>query len=164
MRVKGMALTAALAVVSACSRAPAGPPQGQAMPPTPVVIAVAHSTPIEDASEYVGTLRSLRSTTVQPQIDGQITKILVTAGQRVAQGAPLMQIDARRQQAAVSSQQAELVAAEAAVAYARPQQQRNPEPLTARAVSQQQSEQTQKPPRTAQGKPAGPPGPGPPPG
>src|SRR4051812_14985784 len=150
MRVKGMALTAALAVVSACSRAPAGPPQGQAMPPTPVVIAVAHSTPIEDASEYVGTLRSLRSTTVQPQIDGQITKILVTAGQRVAQGAPLMQIDARRQQAAVSSQQAELVAAEAAVTYARQQQQRNTELLAAGAISRQALEQSETALRTAE--------------
>ena len=54
------------------------------MPPTPVVIAPARPTPIEDAS-----------------------------------GATLMEIDARRQQAAVSSQQAELAAAEAAVGYAR---------------------------------------------
>ena len=50
------------------------------------------------------SLRPLR------QIDGQITKILVAAGDRVRQGAPLMQIDARLQQAAVSSQQAELAA------------------------------------------------------
>ena len=64
--------------------------------------------PIEDASEYVATLKSLRSTTIQPQIDGQITQILVKSGDRVRQGAPLMQIDPRRQQAAVSSQEAEL--------------------------------------------------------
>ncbi len=56
------------------------------MPPTPVVLAPARATPIEDASEYVASLKSLRSTTVQPQIDGQITKILVAAGDRVAAG------------------------------------------------------------------------------
>ena len=71
----------------------------------------ARATPIEDTTEYVATLKSLQSTTVQPQIDGQITKILVVSGDRVAQGAPLMQIDPQRQQAAVSSQQAEFVAA-----------------------------------------------------
>src|SRR6185369_10341406 len=137
IRVRGMymrrrtVLAAVVVAASACNRAPAGPPPGMAMPPTPVVLASAQATPIEDTSEYVASLKSLRSTTVQPQIDGQITKILVTAGDRVRQGAPLMQIDARRQQAAVSSQQAELAAAEAAVAYARQQQQRNAELLAA---------------------------------
>ena len=87
---------------------------------------------------------------MQPQVDGQITKIHVAAGDRVRQGAPLMEIDARRQQAAVSSQQAELAAAEAAVAYARQQQQRNRELLTAGAISQQQSEQTETQLRTAE--------------
>jgi len=144
------ALAAIVAVASACNRAPAGPPPGQAMPPTPVVLASARTTPIEDTSEYVASLKSLRSTTVQPQIDGQITRILVTAGDRVRQGAPLMQIDARRQQAAVSSQQAELAAAEAAVAYARQQQQRNAELLTAGAISKQATEQTDTALRTAE--------------
>src|SRR5258708_17066035 len=120
-----MGVLAVTVVIAGCNRAPAGPPCGQGMPPTPVVLATARAMPMEAASEYVASLKSLRSTTVQPQIDGQITKILVTAGDRIRQGALLMQIDARRQQAAVSSQQAELVAAEAAVSYPRQQQQRN---------------------------------------
>jgi RND family efflux transporter MFP subunit len=136
-------------VVGGCKGAPSGPPPGQGMPPTPVVVAAARATPIEDASEYVAALKSLQSTTVQPQIDGQITKILVVAGDRVRQGAPLMQIDARRQQAAVSSQQAELAAAEAAVAFARQQQQRNSELYAAGAISKQQLEQTETAQRTA---------------
>jgi RND family efflux transporter MFP subunit len=144
------AFVAVVAVASACNRAPAGPPGGQAMPPTPVVLASARATPIEDASEYVASLKSLRSTTIQPQIDGQITKILVVAGDRVREGAPLMQIDARRQQAAVSSQQAELAAAEAAVNYARQQQQRNNELYTAGAISKAQLEQTDTAQRTAE--------------
>ena len=143
------AVIASAIVVSGCKGAVAGPPPGQSMPPTPVVLAAARATPIEDASEYVASLKSLRSTTVQPQIDGQITKILVVAGERVRERAPLMQIDARRQQAAVSSQQAELVAAEAAVAYARQQQQRNNELYTAGAISKQQLEQTETAQRTA---------------
>jgi RND family efflux transporter MFP subunit len=148
IRIAG-AIGLAAAIISGCNRAPAGPPPGQGMPPTPVVLAAAHPAPIQDASEYVASLKSLRSTTVQPQVDGQITKIDVVAGDRVRQGAPLMEIDARRQQAAVSSQQAELAAAEAALSFARQQQQRNNELYAAGAISKQQLEQTDTAARTA---------------
>ena len=50
-----MILTAALA---GCNRQPAGPPSGQGMPPTPVTLAAARTTPIADNSEYVGSLKS----------------------------------------------------------------------------------------------------------
>lgn len=143
------ALTATAVIMIACNRAPAGPAPGQGMPPTPVALADARATPIEDTSEYVASLKSLRSTTVQPQIDGQITKILVAAGARVARGAPLMEIDARRQEAAVSSQQAELAAADAAVSYAQQQQQRDSELYTAGAISKQALEQAETARRTA---------------
>src|SRR6185503_19081132 len=99
-----------------------GAPQG--FPPTPVKVVEARTTALEDATEYVATLKSLRSTTIQPQIDGQITQILVKSGDRVTQGMPLVQIDPRRQQAAVSSQQANQAAKEAGVAYARQQHER----------------------------------------
>jgi len=111
------------------------------MPPTPVAIQAAAMSPVDDTTEYVATLKSLRSTTVQPQIDGQVTQIHVKSGDRVAQGAPLMQIDPRRQQAAVSSQEAELAAREAAVAFARQQAQRTSELYAAGAISKQEQEQ-----------------------
>ena len=105
--MRGNAALVALAVAAAaCSKAPAGPPPGQAMPPTPVVLSTARTAPIEDASEYVATLKSLRSTTVQPQIDGQVTKIFVASGDTVKQGDPIMQIDPARQAALVNSGQA----------------------------------------------------------
>src|SRR5262249_35819483 len=63
------------------------------------------------------------------------------SGQRVARGAPMMQIDARVQQAAVSSQEAELAARQAAVAFARQQAQRTSELYTAGAISKQEQEQ-----------------------
>ena len=106
--------------------------------------------PIEEATEYVGTLKSLHSTTIQPQVDGQITRIFVKSGDRVAQGAPLVQIDPRRQQAAVSSQEAERAAREAAVAYARQQAQRARDLLAAGAISRQESEQADTALRTAE--------------
>ena len=133
---------------SACKGGQSGPPP--AFPPTPVTLEAARTAPVEDATEYVATLKSLRSTTVQPQTDGQITRISVKSGDRVAQGAPLMQIDQRRQQAAVSSQEAERAALEASVAYARQQGQRAAALFAAGAISQQEKEQADTALRTAE--------------
>jgi RND family efflux transporter MFP subunit len=140
----------AAAATTACNRGqqtPAGPPQ---MPPTPVKIEVARVAPIEDTTEYIATVKSLRSTAIQPQIDGQITQIFVKSGDRVRQGAPMMQIDQRRQQAAVSSQEAELGARDAAVTFARQQAQRSAELLAAGAISRQELEQADTALRTAE--------------
>jgi len=147
---RGMAaagVAAALSVAACRGGQTAAPP---AFPPTPVEIATARAMPLEDATEYVATLKSLHSTTVQPQIDGQITQILVKSGDRVRQGAPLMQIDPRRQEAAVSSQEAERAAREAAVAFARQQAQRANELFAAGAISRQELEQAETALRTAE--------------
>ena len=152
MRIRAAVAATLMAVLTAaCSRGgqPAQTaPQG--FPPTPVKLVAAALTPLDDVTEYVATLKSLRSTTIQPQIDGQITQIRVKAGDRVRRGDPLMQIDARRQQAAVSSQEAERAAREANVAYARQQQQRASELFAAGAISKQELEQAQTALRTAE--------------
>jgi RND family efflux transporter MFP subunit len=139
----------AAAALPACNRSPAqGPPP--AMPPTPVALATAAATPLDDTTEYVAMLKSLRSTTVQPQTDGQITQLFVKSGDRVRDGAPLFQIDPRRQQAAVASQQAEVAAKEAATAFARQQVQRTSELFKAGAISKQEAEQAETALRTAE--------------
>jgi RND family efflux transporter MFP subunit len=61
-----------------------------------------------------------------------------------------MQIDPRRQQAAVSSQEAERAAREASVAYARQQAQRANDLLAAGAISRQEMEQAETALRTAE--------------
>ena len=61
-----------------------------------------------------------------------------------------MQIDPRRQQAAVSSQEAERAAREAAVNFARQQAQRSNELFTAGAISRQELEQSETALRTAE--------------
>ena len=147
-RTASAALWAALAV-AACNRAQSGAPPPQ-LPPTPVTLATAEARPIEETTEYVATLKSLRSTTIQPQIDGQITQIFVKSGDRVRQGAPLMQIDPRRQQAAVTSQEAERAAREAAVAFARQQAQRTQDLYAAGAISKQEQERAETELRTAE--------------
>src|SRR5262245_39322394 len=84
--------TAALA--PACGRRPAagGPPA------LPVEVVTLAERPVEQGTEFVGTVKSRRSTTVQPQVEGFITAILVRSGDRVAPGTPLMQIDPSAQQ------------------------------------------------------------------
>ncbi|HWF85947.1 MAG TPA: efflux RND transporter periplasmic adaptor subunit [Vicinamibacterales bacterium] len=151
MYFKKGAVAALLTVAAAaCNRGQAQPPGAQGMPPSAVMLAVAQAEPVEDASEYVATLKSLHSTTIQPQIEGQITQIFVKSGDRVKQGAPLMQIDPRRQQAAVSSQEAERASKEANVNYARQQAQRASELLKAGAISKQEQEQAETALRTAE--------------
>jgi RND family efflux transporter MFP subunit len=112
-----------------------------AFPPAAVTLAAARTTDIEDATEYVATLKSLKSTVVQPQIDGQITQIFIKSGDRVGQGARLLQIDPSRQQAVVSSQEAERAARQASVSFARQQHQRASELYAAGAISKQELEQ-----------------------
>ena len=148
MRATSAAIVAALLLTSGCTRGQTSGPQG--FPPVTVKLATVRASDIEDASEYVASLKSLHSTTIQPQIDGQITQIYVKSGDRVKEGAPLLQIDPRRQQAAVSSQEAERAAREANVTFARQQRQRASELFAAGAISKQELEQAETALRTAE--------------
>ncbi|MGC9157542.1 MAG: efflux RND transporter periplasmic adaptor subunit [Terracidiphilus sp.] len=62
--------------------------------------------PVPQSSEYVATIKSRRSATLQPQVSGQLTQIDVHSGDSVRAGQPLMEIDPRQQRAAVASQEA----------------------------------------------------------
>lgn len=84
-----------------------------APPPTSVQAIVLAPKPIPHFSEFVATIRSLRSTTVQPQVEGYVREIFVAAGDRVRQGQPLMQIDPDRQQATVGVIESQRAAREA---------------------------------------------------
>src|SRR4029453_11864172 len=55
--------------------AAAGPP-----PAMPVETIVLHNAPVERTSEFVGIIKSRSSTTVQPQVEGIITRIAVASG------------------------------------------------------------------------------------
>ena len=124
----------------------------RSFPPAAVKLEAAKPAPIEDSSEYIAVLKSLNSTAVQPQIDGQIIAIFAKSGDRVSQGQRLVQIDPSRQQAAVSSQEAERAAREADVAFARQQYQRTTELLAAGAISKQEQEQAETSLRTAEAR------------
>lgn len=95
-------------------------------------------------------IKSRRSSEIRPQVDGIITGIFVRSGDRVAPGRALLQIDARREQAALESSQASRAAQEAAVAYATQQFDRARQLLDAGATSQQEFEQAETNLKTAQ--------------
>ena len=120
-------------------------------PPAMAVEAITlQASPVERATEYVGTLKSRRSTTIQPQAEGFITRIHTTAGTRVNAGAVLMEIDAGRQRAAVASLESVRAARQADVALARQQAERAKALLDVGATSQAEYEQAQAAVKTAE--------------
>ena len=75
----------------------------QAMPVQTVTVTLA---PVPQSSEYVATIKSRRSATLQPQVSGILTQIRVHSGDHVRAGQALMEIDPRQQAATVASARA----------------------------------------------------------
>ncbi len=95
-----------LCLTAACSRQEvrAGgtdPPQG-----LPVKVRLISAQKVGESTEYLATLKSRSGSVLQPQVDGQITRIFVRSGDRVETGAPLLEIDPLKQQATVNNQEA----------------------------------------------------------
>ena len=80
----------------------------QAKQPAPPPVSVKTQTislqPVPKADEFVATVKSRRSASIQPQVDGTLTRILVKSGDRVRAGQVLMTIDPLKQQATVDEQ------------------------------------------------------------
>jgi RND family efflux transporter MFP subunit len=124
---------------------PQAPPGGAggpgAFPPTEVKTVALEPKPIPRSSEFVATIRSLNSTTVQPQVEGIVRQVFVKAGDRVRAGEPIIQIDPDKQQASVTSTESQRAAREADLAYARQQLARMQKLYEAGAVSRAELEQ-----------------------
>ncbi len=52
----------------------------------PVQTQAVNLTPVPQSSEYVATIKSRRSATLQPQVDGRLTEIRVHSGDHVQAG------------------------------------------------------------------------------
>ncbi|MGD0444503.1 MAG: efflux RND transporter periplasmic adaptor subunit [Edaphobacter sp.] len=100
-RVLPTFVCAAACLVAGCkSAAPAAPPPGA----MPVQVAPVTLSPVPSSDSYVATIKSRRSATMQPQVDGNLVKIFVKSGDLVKAGQALMRIDPLRQAATVLSQ------------------------------------------------------------
>jgi len=97
-----MVICAAACLVAGCKPAPPPPPPPQAMP---VQVASVTLSPVPNSDTYVATIKSRRSSTMQPQVDGNLVKIFVKSGDLVQAGQVLMRIDPLKQMATVQSQQ-----------------------------------------------------------
>jgi RND family efflux transporter MFP subunit len=86
---------------SGCSDTQAKPPAQQPLPVKTQTISLA---PVPRQDEYVSTIKSRRSASIQPQVDGSLTRILVKSGDHVHAGQVLMTIDPLKQQATVDQQ------------------------------------------------------------
>jgi len=91
--------------VGGCKQKPAAP-VGAGMQGLPVQTATVTLAPVPQSSEYVATIKSRRSATLQPQVDGRLTQIRVRSGDHVKAGQLLMDIDPQRQLASVDSARA----------------------------------------------------------
>src|SRR5204863_2761824 len=109
-----------VALTAACHRGDpsAAPP---APPPMSVGTIVLQNKPIEQASDFIATVRSLKSSTVQPDVEGVVSHIFVKSGDHVSAGAPVVQIKPDKQQATVQSTEANRAGVEADVEYWRGQ-------------------------------------------
>ncbi len=98
-----LVLLMAFAVVtsSGCSNSEAKQPAAHALPVKTQTINLA---PVPRLDEYVATVKSRRSASIQPQVDGSLTRILVKSGDHVRTGQVLMTIDPLKQQATVDQQ------------------------------------------------------------
>jgi RND family efflux transporter MFP subunit len=143
--------------VAACGGGPEGAPGGAGaaggrggFPAMDVKTITAAPKPIPQTSEFVATIKSLRSTNIQPQVEGFVRQIMVKAGDRVRRGQPLVQIDPDKQQATVSATQSQRASREADLEYAHQQLARMQKLFDAGAVSRAELEQAETAVKTAQ--------------
>jgi RND family efflux transporter MFP subunit len=107
----------------------------------PVKVQEARATALNDASEYVATLKSRDSAVIMPQVEGQVVKIFVHSGDAVGTGAPLMEIDPLKQQATVKSQESSRAAQQANVIWTKQQYERSQGLYSAGVISKQDLDQ-----------------------
>jgi RND family efflux transporter MFP subunit len=131
-----------LGLLSACGRsAQGGAPQG--LPALHVKAEIAQEQKVGDFTEYLATLKSRSSSVLQPEVEGQVTRIFVKSGDHVSPGQVLMEIDPRRQEATVNSNEANWRSKNAALDYNLKELERRKGLYAAGVISRQDLDQAQ---------------------
>ncbi|PYT86888.1 MAG: efflux RND transporter periplasmic adaptor subunit [Acidobacteria bacterium] len=128
--------------LAGCGKSSANAP-GAGPGAMPVQVRIATAAKIPETTEYLSILKSRHSAAINPQVEGQITKILVKSGDHVTAGTPLLQIDPLKQEATVSSQEASRMAQEANVRYTRISLERSQKLHDAGVISKQELDNAQ---------------------
>src|SRR3954468_20768927 len=114
-----------------------------AAPATSVGIVALQPAPIEVSSDFISTVRSLHSTTIQPQVDGRVTRVFVKSGDVVRAVSPIVQIDPEKQSATLQNTESQRAARVADVTYWKNQVERLQALLKAGAISQNEFDTAQ---------------------
>jgi RND family efflux transporter MFP subunit len=123
---------------SGCSKTEAKQPAPQAMPVKTQTISLA---PVPRVDAYVATVKSRRSASIQPQVDGSLLRILVKSGDHVRAGQALMTIDPLKQQATVDQQRSTETQKKATYDYNRSEVERQRQLYEAGVTSKQNYDQ-----------------------
>ena len=92
--------------VAGCQQKQAPPAAAAGMQAMPVKTVAVTMAPVAQSNEYVATIMSRRSATLQPQVSGRLTAINVRSGDHVKANQVMMSIDAQPQVATVEAQRA----------------------------------------------------------
>jgi RND family efflux transporter MFP subunit len=101
-----LALPLLLVAALGCNKSQPQQQPGAGMQALPVQTLTVAAVPVPQADEYVATIKSRRSATINPQVDGNLTRILVQSGDHVTTGQLLMEVDPAKQEATLASQTA----------------------------------------------------------
>jgi RND family efflux transporter MFP subunit len=134
---------AASVFVHGCQKSAADNAPGAGAPAMAVQVQIAPALKIPDTSEYLSILKSRHSAAINPQVEGQITRIIVKSGDRVEVGTPLLQIDPLKQEATVNSQEAARAAQEANLRFAKISLERAQKLLDAGVISKHEFDNAQ---------------------
>jgi RND family efflux transporter MFP subunit len=106
-RIFGIGIAVALGIaITGCQQKQAQTAAAAGMQAMPVQTVAVTLAPVAQSSEFVSTILSRRSTTIQPQASGRLTEIRVKSGDHVAAGQVMMEIDSLPQRATVEAQRA----------------------------------------------------------
>lgn len=101
----------------------------------PVQVATVQDNSVPQGDTYVATIKSRRSATINPQVDGNLTRIYVKSGDAVKAGQLLMTIDPLKQEATVAQQRGTEAQKKAVLDYNRVEENRQQQLYAAGVIS-----------------------------
>jgi multidrug efflux system membrane fusion protein len=125
-----------LGATASATTAPATPP------PVPVSVASALERSVTEWDEFSGRVRAIDRVEIRPQVSGVIESVHFQDGQLVKKGDALFTIDPRPFEAELARTQALLASAQARVAFAQANQDRNTRLIASHAIAQRDLDQT----------------------
>jgi RND family efflux transporter MFP subunit len=134
------AAAAAAVLMTGCQRG-AATGAAPSMPPTPVKVAPPEERVLTEWKEASGRLNAVESVEIRPRVTGHIDRVAFTSGQLVNKGDVLFVIDPRWYQAALATATAQLARAQANLANAEREWQRNQSLEKSKAISASEADQ-----------------------